>query len=169
MHFSPTVVYLNYVHTLTAEDSLFINCGGPGLEFEGNHYEEDTQIGGPAAFFSSAEKWGFSSTGVFTGDEGASFIAQGETQNQTKSEIYQTARLSPLSLKYYGLCMRKGSYKVQLHFSEILFSNGPTFRNLGRRVFNVSIQVSKSILDLFIRYSLAFQEVKHVSNFLTGL
>ncbi|GMN64450.1 hypothetical protein TIFTF001_033522 [Ficus carica] len=122
------------------QDSLFINCGGPGLEFEGNQYEGDTQIGGPAAFFSSAEKWGFSSTGVFTGDEAGSFIAQEETQNQIKSEIYQTARLSPISLKYYGLCMRKGGYKVQLHFSEIMFSNGQTFRNLGRRVFNVTIQ-----------------------------
>lgn len=158
MHLSqPSFILIMFI-LLTAEDSLFINCGGPGLEFEGNHYEGDTQIGGPAAFFSSAEKWGFSSTGVFTGDDSKGFIALEETQNQTKSEIYQTARLSPISLKYYGLCMRKGSYKVQLHFSEIMFSNGQTFRSLGRRVFNVSIQVSKSVFYHFIRYSLAFQK-----------
>lgn len=116
--------------------------------FDGNQYEQDMQNGVPATFFSPAEKWGFSSTGVFTGDEDAGFIFQDSSQNQTKAEIYQTARLSPISLKYYGLCMQEGSYKVQLHFSEIIFSNDQTFSSLGRRIFNVSIQVRKKYIIL---------------------
>jgi len=57
-------------------------------------------------------------------------------------EYYETARLAPLSLKYYGLCMQKGNYKVKLHFAEIMFSNDQTYQSLGRRIFDVSIQVS---------------------------
>ena len=57
-------------------------------------------------------------------------------------DIYRTARLSPTSLRYYGLCLRKGSYKVTLHFAEIGYSDDITFSSLGRRYFDVSIQVS---------------------------
>ncbi|CAA7402400.1 unnamed protein product [Spirodela intermedia] len=57
------------------------------------------------------------------------------------AELYKTARLSPLSLKYYGLCLQPGNYTVKLHFAEIVFTPGPTYGSLGRRVFDVSIQV----------------------------
>ncbi|EXB54095.1 putative LRR receptor-like serine/threonine-protein kinase [Morus notabilis] len=130
--------------------SLFINCGGPNSNFDGNQYEEDTQNDVAATFYSTAEKWGFSSTGVFTGNDNGRFIFQDNSQNQTKAEIYQTARLSPISLKYYGLCMQKGSYKVQLHFSEIVFSNNQKFSSLGRRIFNVSIQGNLVLRDFNI-------------------
>ena len=126
---------------------MFINCGGDKTDFEGNQYVGDLQNADPSTFFSPEERWAFSSTGVFTGEEGASFITQDTSQNKNISEIYQTARLSPISLKYYGLCLRKGSYKVRLHFAEIMFSNNQKFSSLGRRIFNVSIQVSISIFD----------------------
>lgn len=57
------------------------------------------------------------------------------------SELYMNARLSPLSLTYYGLCMYPGSYTVQLHFAEIVFSGDNTYNSLGERLFNVFIQV----------------------------
>ena len=136
-------VLFNYNFLLLPVDhSLFINCGGQKLVFKGNQYEEDVQKGSPATFFSPAEKWAFSSTGIFTGVDEKDFTKQDDTRNTNTSDIYQTARRSPISLKYYGLCLQKGSYKVQLHFAEIMFSNGQTFRSLGRRIFNVSIQVS---------------------------
>ncbi|KAL9251680.1 putative LRR receptor-like serine/threonine-protein kinase [Drosera capensis] len=52
----------------------------------------------------------------------------------------QTARVSASSLRYYGLCLRKGSYTVKLHFAEIMFSNDTTFASLGNRVFDIYIQ-----------------------------
>jgi hypothetical protein len=57
------------------------------------------------------------------------------------SELYTKARLSPLSLTYYGLCMFSGTYTVKLHFAEIMFTNDSTFCSLGKRRFNVFIQV----------------------------
>ncbi|KAL8089629.1 hypothetical protein AgCh_039200 [Apium graveolens] len=55
-------------------------------------------------------------------------------------EYYQTSRLSPSSLKYYDICLQKGSYKVRLHFAKILFSDDAISQGIGRRIFDVSIQ-----------------------------
>ncbi|OVA14369.1 Armadillo [Macleaya cordata] len=119
--------------------SLFINCGGPELTFEGEKYEADLSTMGPSSFFSSNEKWAYSSTGDFLGNDSAKFLAQASA-NMTTSDLYLTARLAPLSLKYYGLCLRSGSYKVRLHFAEIMFTTDQTSSSPGKRKFDVSIQ-----------------------------
>jgi hypothetical protein len=114
------------------------------MEYDGNQYEEDLSTLGPSNFISSSEKWGYSSTGVYMGKENADYRATNTFPlNVSGPEFYQTARLAPLSLKYYGLCMLKGSYKVQLHFAEIMYSDNETFTGLGKRIFDVSIQVRK--------------------------
>ncbi|GKE86713.1 probable LRR receptor-like serine/threonine-protein kinase, partial [Tanacetum coccineum] len=46
--------------------------------------------------------------------------------------------------------MRKGSYKVRLHFAEISYSGDMTFRSLGRRYFDVSIQGIRYLKDFNI-------------------
>lgn len=114
------------------------------MEYAGNEYEEDLGTEGPSDFMSSSEKWGYSSTGVYMGKDNADYRATNTfLLNVNGPEFYQTARLAPLSLKYYGLCMLKGSYKVQLHFAEIMYTDNETFTGLGKRIFDVSIQVSK--------------------------
>ncbi|KAJ6776163.1 PROMASTIGOTE SURFACE ANTIGEN PROTEIN PSA [Salix koriyanagi] len=119
--------------------SLFINCGGNSETVGGNEYEDDATPGG-AAEFASSERWGYSITGAYIGtDNGAYRATNSFVLNVTG--FYQTARLAPQSLKYYGLCMLAGSYKVQLHFAEIMFSNNQSFSSLGRRIFDISIQV----------------------------
>ncbi|XP_040362505.1 probable LRR receptor-like serine/threonine-protein kinase At1g53430 isoform X2 [Rosa chinensis] len=129
--------------------SVFINCGGGRMKFNGNQYEEDLSPEGPSDFISSFEKWGYSSTGIYMGKEKADYTAT-NTSPLNGSPIYQTARLSPLSLKYYGLCMLKGSYKVQLHFAEIKYSDNGTFTDLGQRIFDVSIQGNLVLKDFNI-------------------
>ncbi|TYI84651.1 hypothetical protein E1A91_D05G380200v1 [Gossypium mustelinum] len=120
--------------------SLFINCGGEATtSVDGDDYEEDLSNSGPSTFFSSANKWAYSSTGVYLGNEGAPYTAR-TSSAVNGSEFYKTARIAPQSLKYYGLCLRQGNYKVQLHFAEIMFSDNQTFDSLGRRLFDVSIQ-----------------------------
>ncbi|XP_074319264.1 putative LRR receptor-like serine/threonine-protein kinase At1g53440 isoform X1 [Silene latifolia] len=120
--------------------SLFINCGGSKMNFEGNEYEEDSTPGGPSTFFASGgEKWAYSSTGAFLYNDNANFLAT-ETSNANVTGIYQTARLAPLSLKYYGLCLLPGNYTVKLHFAEIMYSDDQTYSSLGRRLFDVSVQ-----------------------------
>ncbi|KAF5478525.1 hypothetical protein F2P56_005076 [Juglans regia] len=130
---------------------LFINCGGERITFEEKEYEEDLNKGGLSQFSSRSEKWAYSSTGVFTGNDKASYLAKSTgSLNVTDPNFYRTARLSPLSLKYYGLCLRKGSYKVKLYFAEIMFSDDQTFSSLGRRIFNVSIQGNLVLKDFNI-------------------
>ncbi|XP_056173118.1 probable LRR receptor-like serine/threonine-protein kinase At1g53440 [Syzygium oleosum] len=132
--------------------SLFINCGGSKMTFEGNQYEEDTSPYGPSVFSSSSsEKWAYSSTGVYMDNDKASYTTNNPfSMNVIGSEFYQTARLSPWSIRYYGLCMMKGSYKVRLHFAEIQFSNDETFSSLGKRIFDVSIQGHQVLKDFNI-------------------
>ncbi|XP_011002771.1 PREDICTED: probable LRR receptor-like serine/threonine-protein kinase At1g53430 [Populus euphratica] len=121
--------------------SLFINCGGSSETVGDNEYEDDTTTGGAAEFASISERWGYSSTGTHIGnDDGAYKATNSYGLNVTGEGFYRTARLAPQSLKYYGLCMLAGSYKVQLHFAEIMFSNNQTFSSLGRRIFDISIQ-----------------------------
>ncbi|KAI4333513.1 hypothetical protein L6164_018307 [Bauhinia variegata] len=131
-------------------DSLFINCGGGRMEFEGNEYDEDPNPEGFSNFF-SGDKWAYSSTGVYFDNDRADHIARNELSlNISGPEYYKTARLSPLSLKYYGLCLLKGSYKVKLHFAEIQYSNDQTFSGIGRRIFDVLIQDNLYLKDFNI-------------------
>ncbi|CAN0891256.1 Probable LRR receptor-like serine/threonine-protein kinase At1g53430 [Linum grandiflorum] len=119
--------------------SLFINCGGPRTTFEDKEYDEDLTTQGPTTFFSVSERWAYSSTGIYLGNSNADYLAT-DTYGHNVTSIYQNARLAPQSLKYYALCMLKGSYTLKLHFAEIMFSNDQTFSSLGRRIFDISIQ-----------------------------
>ncbi|KAF9666682.1 hypothetical protein SADUNF_Sadunf16G0254100 [Salix dunnii] len=121
--------------------SLFINCGGSSETVGDHEYEDDTTPGGAAEFASLSERWGYSSTGTYIGNDNGAYRATNSFGlNVTGEGFYQTARLAPQSLKYYGLCMLAGSYKVQLHFAEIMYSNNQSFSSLGRRIFDISIQ-----------------------------
>ncbi|KAM0040189.1 putative non-specific serine/threonine protein kinase [Helianthus debilis subsp. tardiflorus] len=117
--------------------SLFINCGGTRTNYANNEYEEDL-TSEQSYFYSIQERWAYSTNGLFMGNDRAPFIAT--SSNVTGGDIYRTARASPTSLRYYGLCLRKGSYKVRLHFAEISYTDDMTFRSLGRRYFDISIQ-----------------------------
>ncbi|KAK4285848.1 hypothetical protein QN277_002487 [Acacia crassicarpa] len=135
-------------------NSLFINCGGPTMKFGGNEYEEDLNPNGISYFHMETDKWAYSSTGTYIYNDKADYIASLEKNkfslNVNGSEYYQTARLSPTSLKYYGLCMVKGNYKVKLHFAEIMFSDDQKYSSLGTRIFDVSIQGFKYLKDFDI-------------------
>ena len=126
---------------------MYINCGGEETTFKGKTYEKDNDVEGASQFFTdSLDKWAYSSTGVFIGNRHGSHLAKNESAlNSKDAEIYQTARLAPISLKYYGLCLQKGPYKVRLYFAEIMFFNNQTFGSPGKRLFDVSIQVSENI------------------------
>ncbi|RDX64120.1 putative LRR receptor-like serine/threonine-protein kinase, partial [Mucuna pruriens] len=132
--------------------SLFINCGGDQGEFEGINYVGDLQQDGISNFILRNEgQWAYSSTGVYLGNANGNYIAQNTfSLNISGPEYYQNARLSPLSLNYYGLCMPKGNYKVKLHFAEIMFSDDRTFTSLGRRIFDVSVQGFRYLKDFNI-------------------
>ncbi|KAK7342810.1 hypothetical protein VNO80_25766 [Phaseolus coccineus] len=132
--------------------SLFINCGGNEGEFEGNNYVGDLHRDGISNFDLRNEgQWAYSSTGVFMGNNHADYIAENAfSLNISGPEYYQNARLSPMSLYYYGLCMPNGNYKVKLHFAEIMYSDDQTYSSLGRRIFDVSVQGFRYLQDFNI-------------------
>nr|DAD48175.1 TPA_asm: hypothetical protein HUJ06_018112 [Nelumbo nucifera] len=123
-----------------AYHSLFINCGGQREEFDGEEYVDDTTNMGPSDFYQYDERWACSTTGDYLENNNGIYITSNNVLNITGSAIYRTARLAPLSLRYYGLCLHKGSYTVKLHFAEIMYTDDQTFSSIGERIFDVSIQ-----------------------------
>ena len=128
--------------------SLHVNCGGNDLTMKENDkkvlYEGDAQVnGGAAKYFNSINSyWGFSSTGDFMDDNDYQNARFTEVSPSTNiSELYSTARISPLSLTYFRYCLENGNYTVSLHFAEILFTNDNTYSSLGKRIFDIYIQV----------------------------
>ena len=72
-----------------------------------------------------------------------SYIMTNSTRlSMSNLELYMSARLSPISLTYYGFCMGNGNYTVNLHFAEIMFTDDKTYSSLGRHIFDVYIQVT---------------------------
>ncbi|KAI3769371.1 hypothetical protein L6452_00472 [Arctium lappa] len=124
--------------------SLYINCGGEKLQLEDGKkvYEADLEAGGASRFFSIEGRWGFSNTGNFLDDKKRdSYIERNHFRVLVSSpELYKNARISALSLTYYGFCMHNGSYNVSLHFAEIVFTDDVTYSSLGRRAFDIYIQ-----------------------------
>lgn len=134
---------------LTDHYSMHINCGGKDLYIGSTEYEADVEAKGASMFYTSPDQyWAFSSTGNFMDNDVVSDVYI-QTNTSTLSnvsadslELYRTARVSPLSLTFYGLCLGNGNYTVKLHFAEIIFKNDSSFYRLGKRIFDVYIQVS---------------------------
>ncbi|XP_019198485.1 PREDICTED: probable leucine-rich repeat receptor-like serine/threonine-protein kinase At3g14840 [Ipomoea nil] len=133
--------------------SFHINCGGGYVVIGGTTYDADKDSSGYARFVSNKENWVTSNTGYFW--DRTLNLSDYTTTNISvikgkDSEIYQTARLSPLSLTYQGRCLANGNYNVKLHFAEIILRDGRSFRSLGRRIFDVYIQGERKLKDFDI-------------------
>lgn len=108
-------------------------------------YDDDSDAAGPARFHQSGTRnWAFSTTGNFMDNDGGDYYtwSNKSSLSMPNAELYMDARVSPTSLTYYGFCLGNGNYTVNLHFAEIMFTNDQTFNSLGRRVFDIYIQVT---------------------------
>ncbi|CAL0310687.1 unnamed protein product [Lupinus luteus] len=124
--------------------SLYINCGGKMVTINESLYDGDSDAAGPARFQQSGTRnWGFSNTGNFMDNDGSDFYTPKNKSklSMTNAELYMNARVSPISLTYYGFCLGNGNYTVNLHFAEIMFTDDQTYKSLGRRLFDIYIQV----------------------------
>jgi len=95
------------------------------------------------------KNWGISNTGDFMddGDENDTYIMSTNiTLPGNSSDLYMTARKSALSLVYYAFCLENGEYNLKLHFMEIQFSDQELYSRLGRRIFDVYVQVYRYCL-----------------------
>ncbi|XP_059067075.1 probable LRR receptor-like serine/threonine-protein kinase At1g56140 [Cryptomeria japonica] len=93
--------------------------------------------------------------GFFVNDSGLSIERSDQYKytanaNQNPS-IYQTARLSPISLRYYGLGLENGIYSVELRFEEIQIPSGQVWRSLGLRSFDAFVQGTRKLQDFNIK------------------
>ncbi|KAL5716564.1 hypothetical protein ACHQM5_018234 [Ranunculus cassubicifolius] len=155
--------------------SLHINCGGNEVSIDGDaKYERDAERRGASTFYHSQnQNWALSSTGNFMdNDKDADDYTFTNTSkisgvSSNNSELYTTARGSPLSLTYYGLCLGHGNYTVRLHFAEIVFRNDSTFNRLGKRLFDVYIQGKLVLKDFNIEEEAGGPGKPIVKNFTT--
>ncbi|KAL4627291.1 hypothetical protein ACB092_05G156900 [Castanea dentata] len=133
--------------------SLHINCGGKETTVGRIKYEGDEDPAGPAKYFHVKTNWGFSNTGHFwdiditPNDYLANNVSILTMEN---SQLYTSARLSPLSITYYARCLANGNYLVKLHFAEIVFKSTISSYSLGRRIFDVYIQEKLALRDFNI-------------------
>ncbi|KAF3513253.1 hypothetical protein F2Q69_00008356 [Brassica cretica] len=108
-------------------------------------YQGDGEAEGGAAkyYLKRNDYWGFSSTGDYMDDnnfQNTRFTVFVPTSNL--SDLYKSARIAPVSLTYFHACLENGKYTVNLDFAEMRFTNDETYSRLGRRVFDIYIQVS---------------------------
>ncbi|GLT61395.1 hypothetical protein SLA2020_341060 [Shorea laevis] len=132
-----------------------IKCGGPEMIVDGIKYEAETSSLGTASFnVIDAKKWAVSNVGLFS-DRSFEAYRQNSSEpvrNTNSPELYQTSRMSPGSLRYYGLGLENGPYTVDLLFAETAFKDRSTqtWESLGRRVFDIYIQGTIVLKDFDI-------------------
>ncbi|XP_058202461.1 probable LRR receptor-like serine/threonine-protein kinase At1g07650 isoform X31 [Rhododendron vialii] len=146
--------------------SLHINCGGGQVTIGKTTYEGDETEGDAAKFVHELSYWGFSSTGRVWDSSNTNYIAKNvSVLKMDYSQLYTRARLSPLSLTYYGRCLANGNYTVTLHFAEIIFRDNASYHSLGRRLFDIYIQDKQACKDFDIEAAAEGVDKAKVLNF----
>ncbi|XP_062015776.1 probable LRR receptor-like serine/threonine-protein kinase At1g56130 [Rosa rugosa] len=144
--------------------NFMINCGGPQTTLSnGTVYETDTEPLGPATYYvTDTNRWGVSNVGLKTQFVAASYLTGTNNPKYTISTsspigntsdpmLFQSARISASSLRYYGLGLENGNYTVTLEFAEQAILDTPKRKSLGRRVFDIYIQDVLVVKDFDIR------------------
>ncbi|XVE88511.1 hypothetical protein DITRI_Ditri19aG0075000 [Diplodiscus trichospermus] len=95
------------------DETLSINCGGPQRTFNGNEFEDDSEtLGAATIYVANTQKWAVRNVGLFADRSDQQYVqnALGQVTNSNTWALYQTSRLSPGSLRYYGLGLQNGPY-----------------------------------------------------------
>ncbi|AQK46199.1 Putative leucine-rich repeat receptor-like protein kinase family protein [Zea mays] len=131
--------------------SLAVDCGS-SRSISG--YQPDAASLGAASYYvTGAQTWGVSNVGKFMEASNGSYIIYSlhQFQNTLDSELFQTARMSPSSLRYYGIGLENGNYTVTLQFAEFDFEDSQTWKSVGRRVFDIYLQGERKEKNFDIR------------------
>ncbi|XVF40258.1 hypothetical protein PTKIN_Ptkin01aG0097700 [Pterospermum kingtungense] len=156
------------LYSFVDQYSLYINCGGGKTTIGDIDYEADDDSGGETKYVPLQSNWEISSTGHFWDKKifSSDYIANNvSVLRMNDSDLYTTARLSPLSLTYYARCLANGNYTVKLHFAEIVIRGNSSFYSLGRRLFDVYIQGTRRLKDFDIESKAGGVDKKHVEEF----
>ncbi|CAL4997348.1 unnamed protein product [Urochloa decumbens] len=125
--------------------SFAVDCGSSRSMrgSDNTFYEIDTTNLGAASYYvTSQTRWGVSNVGRFNENPNGSYLMYSAQQfhNALDSELFQTARMSPSSLRYYGIGLENGNYTIELQFAEFAYPDSPTWDSTGRRVFDIYLQ-----------------------------
>ncbi|KAI3466322.1 hypothetical protein Pfo_022985 [Paulownia fortunei] len=135
--------------------SFAVKCGGPQIRSSDQVvYEMDNEPLGPATYYmTNTGRWAVSNVGLPSDSSSPQYRSASLSQftNTLDSELFQTARISAGSLRYYGLGLENGNYTVRLQFAETAILGTRTWRSLGRRVFDIYIQGNLELKDFDIR------------------
>ncbi|OMO70509.1 hypothetical protein CCACVL1_18870 [Corchorus capsularis] len=147
-----------------------IKCGGPQMIFDGIVFEAENEALGSATFrVTTTQKWAVSNAGLFADRQDPQFVENTLVQvtSTNTPELYQTSRLSPGSLRYYGLGLENGPYTVNLYFAETGFPSRSTqtWQSLARRVFDVYVQGTRQLRDFDISKAAGDVKIAVTRNF----
>ncbi|XXG68675.1 hypothetical protein AAC387_Pa06g1706 [Persea americana] len=135
--------------------SFAVNCGGQSITSStGTVYEEDNKSLGAASYnVTNPIRWAVGNVGRFAENINATYISNSQSQftSTLDSELFQTARLSSVSLRYYGLGLENGNYTISLQFVETAFEYSQTWQSVGRRIFDIYVQGSLALKDFDIQ------------------
>ncbi|WVZ87138.1 hypothetical protein U9M48_033827 [Paspalum notatum var. saurae] len=120
--------------------SFAVDCGSK-IAISGSddskYQPDNADLGAASYYVTGAPRWGVSNVGKFMDapNGSGSYIINSSHQFQdtTDSELFQTARMSPSSLRYYSVGLANGNYIVILQFAEFDFEDSQTWKSLGRR------------------------------------
>ncbi|KAL0407121.1 UNVERIFIED_CONTAM: putative LRR receptor-like serine/threonine-protein kinase, partial [Sesamum latifolium] len=117
-------------------------------------YEMDNETLGPATYYMPRTgRWAVSNAGIASDSSSPQYQSSSSSQftNTLDSELFQTARISAGSLRYYGLGLENGNYTVSLQFAETMILGARTWRSVGRRVFDIYVQGNLEVKDFDIQ------------------
>lgn len=128
-----------------SDSSFAVKCGGERMRSAtGVEYEADNATLGPAAYYvTGQQRWAVSNVGLPSGSRNPEYKTNFLTYipNTRDPELYQSSRVSASSLRYYGLGLQNGGYNISLQFVETKIENPNNWKSLGRRIFDIYIQV----------------------------
>ncbi|CAN6229548.1 unnamed protein product [Urochloa humidicola] len=149
-----TPCFLGFPHST----SFALDCGSNRSISGSNNsmYQLDNASLGAASYYvTGAQTWGVSNVGKFLDAPNSSYIIYSsrkfQSTSDSESELFQTARMSPSSLRYYGVGLENGNYAVTLQFAEFAFEDSQTWTSLGRRVFDIYVQGERKEQNFDIR------------------
>ncbi|XP_052154248.1 probable LRR receptor-like serine/threonine-protein kinase At1g56130 isoform X2 [Oryza glaberrima] len=136
--------------------SLAVNCGSNRFISGSDNFRyqaDDFNLGAASYYVAGPLTWGVSNVGKFVDAPNGSYIiySSRQFQNTLDSKLFQTSRMSPSSLRYYGIGLENGNYTVTLQFAEFGIEDTQSWKSLGRRVFDIYLQGERQEKNFDIR------------------
>ncbi|KAH9747511.1 putative LRR receptor-like serine/threonine-protein kinase [Citrus sinensis] len=138
-----------------ADANFSIKCGGPQMRADNIVYEADnSSLSASSYVVTSTEKWAVSNVGLFNEKENPAYVLNTLAQmtGTRTPELYQTSRITPGSLRYYGLGLENGPYKGTLRWKDFDISKEAGGPNRAI-IKNFNAAVSENHLEIHLLWA----------------